>query len=98
MDSSLTRKIEKARNYAQQPDRIQFINLMAKFRGDNGDHTITFEAGDWFCSCNYFSTRAICSHTMAMQITLEGMTPARPVAPPPHIPVETTVKAPVLAP
>ena len=96
MDSSLTRKIEKAKNYVQQPDRIQLSNLRATFRGDNGDHTVTLEAGDWFCSCNYFATRAICSHTIAMQITLEGITFARPVAPPPHVPVETAVKAPVL--
>ena len=73
MDSSLVRKAEKAKDYAVQRDRIKFKRYDAEFRGDNGNHTIRYEAGRWDCSCDFFSGRGTCSHTMAMQMMLEGM-------------------------
>src|SRR5205807_1699727 len=40
MNSSLISKIEKAKRYAAEPDRIQFQTLDVSFRGDNGTHRI----------------------------------------------------------
>ena len=80
MDTSLVRKIGKAKDYAVQPDRIKFVNYKAEFRGENGNHTIFYEAGNWNCDCNYFWGRGTCSHTMAMQMVLECMVSQEPVA------------------
>ncbi len=73
MDSSLVRKIEKAKDYAVQPHRVKFTQYVAEFHGDNSDHEISYEAGSWNCSCGYFAGHGTCSHTMAMEIILEGM-------------------------
>ena len=73
MDSSLIRKFEKAKDYALQPERIQFTKYQAQFRGDNGNHTITYEAQQWRCDCDFYTGRATCSHIMAMQFLFEGM-------------------------
>lgn len=73
MDSSLIRKIEKAKDYALQPERIQFTNYQAEFRGDNGNHTITYEARQLRCDCDFYAGRATCSHIMAMQFLFQGM-------------------------
>ena len=44
MDSSLLRKMLKARVYVEEPDRVTLTRWTAEFRGDNATHTITFEA------------------------------------------------------
>ena len=97
MDSSLVRKIAKAKDYAEQPDRIQITNMAAGFRGKNGNYAVSYEVGNWDCSCHYFAGHGTCSHTMALQIVLDGMVPNLPVVSPPQISVETAVEAPVLA-
>ncbi len=73
MDSSLVRKIEKAKDYAEQPERVKITQYRAQFRGDNNDHSIAYEAGNWNCDCSYFSGRGTCSHTMAMDLMLNRM-------------------------
>jgi len=80
MDSSLVRKMLKARVYVEEPDRVSFTSWTAEFRGDNATHTINFEAsepgssdsfsplaGTWDCTCEYFERRETCSHVMAAQ-------------------------------
>lgn len=81
MDSSLVRKIEKAKDYAEQPDRVEITQYKAEFRGNNSDHTITYDAGKWDCDCSYFAGHGTCSHTMAMQMMLNGMVPKEALAP-----------------
>ena len=54
MDSSLVRKMEKAKDYAMQEGRVSLMRLQATFRGDNSDHELTYEAGKWSCNCLYF--------------------------------------------
>ena len=73
MDSGLIGKIEKAKRYAEERDRIQFNNFEAKFKGENNDHTVTYHDGQWNCTCNYFQARGICAHTMGLEFILEGM-------------------------
>ena len=73
MDTSLVRKISKAKDYAVQTNRVTFTQYRAKFRGDNDDHEISYEAGKWKCSCHYFGGHGTCSHIMAMQMMLRGM-------------------------
>ncbi|MCS6802344.1 MAG: hypothetical protein RMM58_13045 [Chloroflexota bacterium] len=76
MNSSVIGKIEKARRYAQERNRIHFTSLSATFHGENADHTVTLENGRWHCSCHFFKGWNFCSHTMAFERVLEGMLPA----------------------
>ena len=76
MDSSLVRKLLKARVYAEEPERLTITGFTASFRGDNATHTVSFEASDvdgpsdlgtWTCTCEFFHRRYTCSHVMATQ-------------------------------
>ena len=75
MNSSLISKIDKARRYAQEPERITFSEFSLVFHGDNDEHIISFRQGAWHCSCDFFTMRGFCSHTMALQRMLEKMLP-----------------------
>ena len=75
MQSSLIGKIEKAKRYAQDKDRVILKELTVKFRGENSDYDINFRDGKWRCTCSFFSKWGLCSHTMAMEKILENMLP-----------------------
>jgi hypothetical protein len=75
MQSSLIGKIEKAKRYAQQPERVRFFDFTAEFKGDNNTYTVSYVAGKWRCTCHFFSQNATCSHTMALQRMLSAMLP-----------------------
>jgi len=75
MQSSLIGKIEKAKMYAQEKDRITFSEFSVKFRGENDDYDTSFTNGKWHCSCHFFSVWETCSHAMAMERVLESMLP-----------------------
>mgnify|MGYP001213451985 CR=1 FL=1 len=81
MDSGMIGKIQKAKFYAEEPERIQFTQFEAMFKGTNSQHTVSFEDGHWSCTCNFFATRGVCSHTMAMERLLGVMLPAEALAP-----------------
>ena len=73
MDSGMVSKIEKARRYAEEHDRVQFSRFEVAFRGDHSTYTVVFDKGKWQCGCRFFAQRGVCSHTMAMERILEGM-------------------------
>ena len=75
MQSSLIGKIEKAKLYAQEPDRVTFDELSVKFRGDNSEYNTSYKDGKWHCTCSFFSSWGLCSHTMAMEKILANMLP-----------------------
>ena len=75
MQSSLIGKIEKAKRYAQEPERVTFSGLSVKFRGENNDYTTEYKEGKWHCSCGFFSSWGVCSHTMALEKILSNMLP-----------------------
>jgi hypothetical protein len=68
-------KIEKARRYAEQPDRICFQEFKVRLVGDNNSHVVTFSGGQWSCDCLFFARRGVCSHTMALERILGAMIP-----------------------
>lgn len=72
MHSDLIGKIDKAKRYAQEPERISLNSLNATFRGGN-NHTISLEDGEWNCDCQFFGRWQTCSHVMAIQRILEPM-------------------------
>ena len=73
MDYGMIGKIEKAKRYAQERNRIHFEALTVTFDGDNNSHTVQFNNGEWQCNCDFFHSRGRCSHTMALEMILEGM-------------------------
>ncbi len=75
MHSSLIGKIEKAKRYAEERDRINISEFKASFRGEHDTYEVSFKGGNWRCSCNFFSVYKVCSHTMAMQRILCEMLP-----------------------
>ena len=75
MQSSLIGKIEKAKRYALETDRITFSELSVNFHGENNDYTTEFRDGKWHCSCHFFNSWGLCSHTMALEKILGVMLP-----------------------
>jgi len=75
MQSSLIGKVEKAKRYAGEQDRVTFSELSVKFRGEHNDYETGYKDGQWYCSCRFFSDWKTCSHTMALQKILGNMLP-----------------------
>ncbi|MBN2304738.1 MAG: hypothetical protein JXQ72_09690 [Anaerolineae bacterium] len=75
MDYGMIGKIEKAKRYAEERERIRFMSFNVTFDGDNNPHTTTYENGEWTCDCSFFGSRGVCSHTMALERILAGMLP-----------------------
>ena len=49
MDSSIIGKIEKARHYAEQKDRVSITSFAATFQGNHNQYDVHFEDGAWRC-------------------------------------------------
>ena len=75
MQSSLIGKIEKAKRYAEEPDRVTLSEFAVEFRGEHNTYTVSYKAKIWHCTCHFFSQRGLCSHTMALQRLLVNMLP-----------------------
>jgi hypothetical protein len=75
MDYGMIGKIDKAKRYAAERDRIRFESLAVTFDGKNNPHQVSFKNGTWQCDCDFFQTRGRCSHTMALEMILEKMLP-----------------------
>jgi hypothetical protein len=75
MDSGMIGKIDKAKRYAQERDRVRFESFTVTFDGQNNPHTVKMENGVWQCDCDFFKSRGRCSHSMALEIILEDMLP-----------------------
>ncbi|MFL7837624.1 MAG: SWIM zinc finger family protein [Candidatus Promineifilaceae bacterium] len=74
MDYGMIGKIEKAKVYAEERERIQFESLTVTLRGDNDAiHDVSYQNGKWNCDCSFFASRGVCSHTMAMERILADM-------------------------
>lgn len=65
--------VEKAKQYAEETDRIRFISFEANFEGGHNIYHISYDNGKWDCDNPYFQTRGVCSNTMAMERILKGM-------------------------
>jgi hypothetical protein len=87
MDSGMIGKIQKAKFYAEEPERICFEQFKATFQGTNSRHTLSYDNGTWRCTCNFFASRGVCSHTMAIERLLGVMLPPEAITPaePAHV-------------
>ncbi len=81
MDSGMIGKIQKARFYAEEPERVRFEQFRATFHGTNSHHAVSYDQGMWRCTCNFFTSRGVCSHTMALERLLGAMLPPEAMAP-----------------
>jgi hypothetical protein len=68
-------KIQKAKRYAEQLDRIRFDAFKVNIEGDNSGHLVSYSEGQWSCDCGFFASRGVCSHTMALERILGVMLP-----------------------
>jgi len=90
MDSSMISKIQKAKRYAEEPERITFERFQVTFRGDHDTYTVTYERnGGWKCGCRYFGSHGVCSHTMALERIL-GVMVERACPRPSEVPITAT--------
>ncbi len=81
MDSAMIAKISKAREYAQEPDRVRFKSFEVAFQGKHQNYQVTFDHGAWRCECDFFAQRGVCVHTMTLErilgVMLEEKTPVQ---------------------
>ena len=73
MNSSLIGKIEKAKMYEHEPERIRIQDFEADFRGEHDTYHIKLSNNHWSCSCSFYSGYGTCSHVMAAQRILAPM-------------------------
>jgi len=75
VNSSMIGKIEKARRYAEEPDRAQIQHLKVRFQGEHDTYHVSFDDGEWSCDCHSFGALQLgtCSHIMAMERLLSGL-------------------------
>ena len=66
-------KIQKAKEYATQPERITFNSLTIEFQGDNSNYEMTLGPDGWTCSCPGYSKYHICPHIMTIEKLFKPM-------------------------
>jgi hypothetical protein len=68
-------KIEKARRYAAEPERVKFQRFEVRFQGTHDEYTVTMDGADFTCTCHFFEAQQLstCCHIMALQRMLEAM-------------------------
>ena len=75
MHSGMIGKVEKARRYSRERDRLRFTQLAVSIDGDNGSHEVRYDLDGWACNCDFFAHRRTCAHVMTLELVLEGMLP-----------------------
>lgn len=75
MNSTMISKIEKARRYAEEPERVKFQSMEVRFQGTHDEYTVKMDGADFICSCHFFEVQQMgtCCHIMAVQRMLEPM-------------------------
>ncbi len=79
LDSGMIGKLDKAKRYAQERSRFNFEAFTVTMSGENNPHHVSYENGKWHCDCSFFASRGRCSHTMSLELLLEGMIPGEPI-------------------
>jgi len=60
-------RIEKAVRYAQERDRFTFQQFNVQVRGEHHTHAVSYDKSQWSCTCDFFSSRGVCAHTIALE-------------------------------
>lgn len=88
MDYGMIGKIEKAKRYAEEPERMTFQSLTAEFKGDNSTYRVSLGPEGWDCSCSGFRTHGMCPHIMTMERLFKPMIKRAPL---PYAPGQNVV-------
>lgn len=88
MDYGMIGKIEKAKRYAQEPQRVSLKSLQAEFKGDNNEYQIELSEGGWKCTCPGFQQHKICPHIMSLERLFRPMLKREPL---PYAPGQNVV-------
>lgn len=85
MDTGLVSRIIKARQYAQEKDRIEFISFEVMFKGEHNTYRVSYQnEGIWRCTCEEAVRMGVCSHIMALERVLgDAVVPAQGLVPAP---------------
>jgi hypothetical protein len=67
MDYSIIGKIQKAKQYATEPQRVTFSSFQVEFKGNNDVYTVTLSPDGWECTCPGYKKYAICPHVMTLE-------------------------------
>lgn len=73
MNSTLISKVEKARRYAEEPERVRFRAFEVSFHGGHDEHRVSMQESRFTCSCHFYEVHDTCAHIMAMQRILHDM-------------------------
>ena len=73
MNSTLISKVEKARRYAEEPDRVRFNAFEVTFHGGHDEHRVIMQGSKFICTCHFYEVHDTCAHIMAMQRILQPM-------------------------
>lgn len=79
MDASMINKIQKASEYASQPERATFNSLTVAFQGENNAYVVSLEGDRWSCTCPGFQKYGICPHIMTLENLFKPLLKRRPV-------------------
>lgn len=86
MDTGLVSRIIKARQYAQERDRVVFSRFEVTFQGEHNIHRVTYDEGRWHCTCEEAARMGVCSHIMALERILgDSVLPDQKVMPVPEL-------------
>ncbi|RIK21458.1 MAG: hypothetical protein DCC53_07085 [Chloroflexi bacterium] len=88
MDYSLIGKIQKAKEYAEDPARVTFNSLKVEFRGDSDIYTISLGPDGWHSTDRGFQKYGISPHVMAMERLFGPMLKREPL---PYAPGQNVV-------
>lgn len=73
MDYGMIGKIEKARRYAEERDRITFNSLAVEFTGEHGIYEVLLNNEGWASNSPSFQAHGIDVHIMALERLLGPM-------------------------
>lgn len=73
MDASMINKIQRAKEYAQEPERVTLHTLALEFHGDNNTYIIALGPDGWSCTCPGYQKFGICPHLMAVEKMFKPM-------------------------
>ena len=82
MDTGLVSRIIKARQYAQERERIEFTHFAATFKGEHNTYQVNYDQSHWHCTCEEAVRTGVCSHIMALEKILgDSVLPAATAKP-----------------
>ncbi|MCY3836781.1 MAG: hypothetical protein OXF83_10160 [Anaerolineaceae bacterium] len=84
MESGMISQLQKAKRYAEEPERVTLETLSLHFQGDNNEYDLALDRDGWVCSCPGFGMHGLCPHIMSLERLLRPMLKRQPMPYGPH--------------